>query len=233
MGKFLRKEMLMQLRHEVKCEISRADALVLENRLRVLMKCDGHAEGGAYKIRSLYFDTPGDKALADKTNGAYYREKYRIRVYNSDSSFIRLERKVKIDSLGYKESAELTEDECRAVIRGDVEWMKNSGNEVVRAFYTKIKNELLSPKVIVDYTRRPFVFPAGNVRVTIDSDVRTALKNTDMLDFDCVTVPVKDARNILEVKWDNFLPDIIRQAIALDSRQNGAYSKYASSRMYE
>lgn len=40
MGKFLRKEMLMQLRHEVKCEISRADALVLENRLRVLMKCD-------------------------------------------------------------------------------------------------------------------------------------------------------------------------------------------------
>lgn len=84
---------------------------------------------------------------------------------------------------------------------------------------------------IVDYTREPFIYPAGNVRVTLDYNIRSGMRCTDFLRPDCVTVPVSDSI-ILEVKWDGFLPDIIRDAVALSDRNEGAFSKYAACRIY-
>lgn len=223
----------MQFRHEVKHEITGADRLLLQTRLRAVMKPDGHAVHGSYEIRSLYFDTDGDKALREKLDGISAREKYRIRLYNHDTSQIHLERKVKSGGLGYKESADLTAAQAAAIAAGDVEWMAHSTDGVILGFYTKIKNEGLRAKTIVDYTREPFVFAPGNVRVTLDYNLRTGRRCTDFLDPDCVTIPAGGAAAILEVKWDSFLPDVIRYAVALDSRQAAAYSKYAVCRMYD
>ena len=203
----------MQFRHEVKHEISCHDMLVLRQRLRAVMKPDAHATGGQYAIRSLYFDNLDDKALREKLDGVNIREKYRIRLYNNDPSVIHLERKFKWGGLGYKDSAVLTPEQAQAIVRGDAGWMAASADEVILGFYTRIRNEGLAAKVIVDYTREPFVFGPGNVRVTLDYDIRTALRCTDFLNPGCVTVPVPDSPCILEVKWDNYLPDIIRDAV--------------------
>ena len=197
------------------------------------MKPDSHAQDGKYHIRSLYFDNIDDKALREKLDGVNVREKYRIRLYNHDHSFIRLERKFKHGGLGYKSSAPLTKEEAEAIANGDVAWMAQSDNEVILDFYAKIRNQGLRPSVIVDYTREPFVYSAGNVRVTLDYDIRTSLRCTDFLNPDCITIPIKDSSSILEVKWDNYLPDVIRNAIQLDSRHSTAFSKYAACRMYE
>ena len=223
----------MQLRHEVKHEISDADMLVMRQRLRAVMKPDSHAINGKYLIRSLYFDNLDDKALREKLDGVNVREKYRIRLYNFDASVIHLERKFKQGGLGYKTSASLTPEQAQAIADGDFEWMASSRNEVILGFYARIKNQGLRPKVIVDYTREPFVFHAGNVRVTLDYNIRTALRCTDFLNPDCVTVPIKDSPCILEVKWDNYLPDVIRNAVQLDCRHDAAFSKYAACRMYD
>ena len=224
---------MQQFRHEVKHEISRTDMLILRPRLRAVMKPDSHAVDGKYEIRSLYFDNLDDKALREKLEGVNIREKYRIRLYNHNSAVIHLERKFKHGGLGYKDSADLTAEQAQAIADGDVDWMADSDNEVILGFYTRIRNEGLKAKVIVDYTREPFVFGPGNVRVTLDYDIRTGLGCTDFLNPDCVTVPVKDSPCILEVKWDGFLPDVIRDIVQLDSRQSGAYSKYAACRMYD
>lgn len=223
----------MQFRHEIKHEISNHDMLILRQRLRTVMKHDSHAENGKYEIRSLYFDNLYDKALREKLDGVNIREKYRIRLYNNDTSLIHLERKFKHGGLGYKDSATLTPEQAKAIAEGDTEWMAHSSNEVILGFYTRIKNEGLAAKVIVDYTREPFVFEPGNVRVTLDYDIRSGLKCTDFLKPDCVTVPIKDSPCILEVKWDNFLPDVIRDAVQLDGRHSSAFSKYAACRMYD
>ena len=116
---------------------------------------------------------------------------------------------------------------------GDIGWMKDCGRPLVQELYTKMRGQGLRPKTIVDYTREPFVFAPGNVRVTLDYDLRTGLGCTDFLNPDCVTVPVDDAPIILEVKWDAFLPDIIRDAVQLDSRHAAAFSKYAACRIYD
>lgn len=223
----------MQFRHEVKHEISNSDMLILRQRLRAVMSPDRYAINGQYEIRSLYFDTPDDKALREKLNGVGIREKYRIRLYNHNPSVIHLERKFKQNGLGYKNVTALTETQVRAITSGDIGWMANSPDEVLRGFYSRIRNEVLSPKVIVDYTREPFVFAPGNVRVTLDYHIRTALRCTDFLNPDCITIPVPESPCILEVKWDTFLPDVIRDAVQLGDRHATAYSKYAACRMYD
>ena len=222
----------MQFRHEVKHEISNHDMLILRQRLRAVMKQDTHAVMGRYEIRSLYFDNPEDKALREKLDGVHVREKYRIRLYNNDSSTIRLERKFKYGNLGYKASVNLTPRQAQAIANGDLEWMSRSTDEVILGFYTRIRNEGLKATVIVDYIREPFVFVPGNVRVTLDYGIRTAMSCTDFLNPDCVTVPIMGSPCILEVKWDNYLPDIIRNAIQLEGRHSAAFSKYAASRIY-
>lgn len=223
----------MQFRHEVKHEIGNSDMLILRQRLRAVMHPDPHAINGQYMIRSLYFDTPDDKALREKLDGVSIREKYRIRFYNHDPAVIHLERKFKHGGLGCKSSAALTEAQAKAIACGDTAWMANSTNEVILGFYSRIRNEGLAPKVIVDYTREPFVFAPGNVRVTLDFNIRTALRSTDLFNPSCTTIPVPDSPCILEVKWDNFLPDVIRNAVQLEDRHSTAYSKYAACRMYD
>ena len=223
----------MKYRHEVKCEISEFDFCVLRQRLRAVMHPDPYARDGVYKIRSLYFDTLEDKALREKLDGVAIREKWRIRYYNGDTSVIKLERKLKDNSLGNKQSTRLTREQAEKIVSGDIDWMAKSEDGILLVFYSRLKSEGLRPRTIVDYTREPFVFSAGNVRVTLDYGIRTGLGGTDFLSPDCPTVPISPSPIIMEVKWDEFLPDIIRNVVQLDSRRSGAFSKYASSRMYD
>lgn len=223
----------MNYRHEWKHEINLSDMITLRHRLGAVMQRDRYAAEGKYLIRSLYFDTPADKALREKLDGVNNREKFRLRYYNHDTSLIRLEKKSKRNGLCSKETANLTETEARAIIAEDWEWMKGSDQPLVRELYSKIQSQGLRPKTIVDYVREPFVYAPGNVRVTLDYDIRTGLRSTDFLNPDCVTVPVGDHPIILEVKWDAFLPDIIRDIVQLEGRHTGTFSKYAICRIYD
>ena len=221
----------MDFRHEVKHEINLSDMYEIRQRLRAVTYPDPHAIDGKYLIRSLYFDNLYDKALMEKVNGLSRREKFRIRYYNGDTSVIHLEKKSKFDHLGNKISAPLSMDEAQSIVDGNIDWMADSKYPVVKELYTKMKIQGLRGKTIVDYTREPFIFPAGNVRVTLDYNIRSGMFCTDFLNPDCVTVPVSDSI-ILEVKWDGFLPDIIRDVVALDDRREGAFSKYETCRIY-
>ena len=223
----------MQLRHEWKHEISYLDMLLIRQRLKAVAKVDSNAVNGKYQIRSLYFDTLSDKALREKLNGVSRREKFRIRYYNGDTSLIHLEKKVKIAGLGTKFSANLTKEQAQAIVDGNLDWMKDDSQELVRELYVKMKNDGLRPKTIVDYEREPFTFSAGNVRVTLDYNIRTGLGCTDFLNTECITVPIAESPIILEVKWDNFLPSVIQDVVQLENRQTKAFSKYAVCRMYD
>ena len=222
----------MDFRHEWKHELNRSDMLAIRQRLRAVAKPDPHAEDGKYFIRSLYFDDPTDKALREKIDGVNCREKFRIRYYNGDTSFINLEKKSKRNGLGAKDIAPLSAAEAQAIVDGDLDWMLTADRPLVRELYSKMRAGTLRPKTIVDYTREPFVYAPGNVRVTLDYDIRTGLGCTDFLNPDCITVPAGDAPILLEVKWDEFLPDIIRHAVQLPGRRVSAFSKYAQCRIY-
>ncbi len=222
----------MNYRHEWKHEISWSDLLSLRQRLQAVTAPDPYAVDGKYKIRSLYFDTATDQALREKLDGVSRREKFRIRCYNDDFRTIRLEKKSRLGSLGNKQSAPLTAPMVQALVDGRLDWMSSHPQQLLRELYVRMQVQGLRPKTIVEYVREPFVYTPGNVRVTLDYDLRTGNRCLDFLNPACVTVPAGDAPIILEVKWDNFLPDIIRDAVQLPGRHVTAFSKYAQCRVY-
>ncbi len=245
----------MQYRHEWKHEINRSDMLAIRQRLRAVAEPDPYAIDGKTRIRSLYFDNAADKALREKVDGVNMREKFRIRYYNGDTSYIKLEKKSKNNGLGTKYAARITAEEAQALVDGDLSWMQaeldkppvpdalpgglpsqKAGQyrrELVAELYSKMRGQGLRPRTIVDYTREPYVYAPGNVRVTFDYDIRTGLGCTDLLNWDCPTVPAGDAGIILEVKWDNYLPEVIRSCVATPGRRVSAFSKYAQCRIYD
>ena len=222
----------LKFRHEMKHIITPADRLILRQRLNAVATPDPHAKDGVYEIRSLYFDNINDKALTEKVNGINRREKFRIRYYNGDTGFIHLEKKSKIVNLCNKQSARITAEEAQRIVDNDLGWMMESDRPLGRELYTKMRGQGLKPKTIVDYTRDPYIFGPGNVRVTLDYNIRTGMGCTDFLNPKCVTVPAGDPVVILAVKWDEYLPDIIRDIIQLKNRRTGGFSKYAACRIY-
>ena len=168
------------LRHELKYYLNKADYLIIKNRLSTIAGPDEHTDfNGSYRIRSLYFETPDDKALLEKLYGVNEREKFRIRYYNNDTSFIRLEKKTKINNLTNKISAPITKDECEKLIAGDTEWMRESKNALILEQYAKMKYELLRPKTLVDYMREPFVYPPPEM-YSEGEMISVALRDPDM-----------------------------------------------------
>ena len=222
----------IRYRHEWKHEISYSDLLSIRIRLRAVAEPDPHAKDGKYLVRSLYFDNLSDKALREKVDGVNMREKFRMRYYDRNISLIHLEKKSKRNGLGTKHSARISASEAQSIVDGRLDWMMESGRPLVQELYCKMRYQGLRPKTIVDYTREPFVYRPGNVRVTFDYNIRTGLGGTDFLDPGCLMVPAGDAPIILEVKWDEFLPSIIRDCVQTPGRRETAFSKYAQCRIY-
>lgn len=222
----------MDYRNECKHFINYADFLALRMRLDALMPRDPHAgpEGG-YFVRSLYFDDLEDTALLEKLNGVNAREKFRIRYYDGDLSRIRLEKKSKRCGLSAKRASELKKEDVLRILAGDTAWMAALGDPLLVEFYAKLNCGLL-PRAVVDYTRYAYCYGAGNVRVTLDCDIRTGLEPWRFLEADCLSAPLPENTALLEVKWGAFLPAFIRDAVQLGARRTEAFSKYAACRVY-
>lgn len=221
----------MNYRHEYKHEVNTSDMMAVRHRLRAVAEPDEHAADGRYFIRSLYFDNCSDKVLREKIDGVNHREKFRIRYYNHDISLLHLEKKSRQNGLSTKSFTSLTAEEAQLIAQNQIDFMRLSDRPLVQELYCKMRSQGLFAKTIVDYTREAFVYAPGNVRVTLDYNIRTALCCTDFLNSGCVTVPIP-VECILEVKWDNFLPSVIRDAVQLTGRHSSSFSKYAACRIY-
>ena len=224
----------LKFRHEKKHYINISDYYSIRNRLKCIAKTDKFAgNDGAYKIRSLYFDNPDNKALIEKLESLNNREKFRIRFYNDDPSFIKLEKKSKSNGLCLKKSAKLTREQCERLLGNDIAWLADTDNELLVELYAKMKHQLLKPKTVVDYSREAYIYGPGNVRITIDRNIRSGLFSQDFFNPNLPTVSIISGGYIvLEVKFDEFLPEIIQDIIQTNQRRSTAISKYAACRFY-
>ena len=224
-------------RHELKYVISEAEHAILASRLRAALHPDENAggSGGEYVIRSLYFDDPWDTAVTEKSDGVGSRDKFRIRIYNMSDRTIKLERKHKEGAYIKKDSLSLTRGECDRIIAGDIRCLFDRPEPAAKTFYGIFRTRNLKPKVLVDYTREPYVFPAEDVRITFDKNIRTGMRSTALFDPDVPTYPVWDLRNcmILEVKFNRSLPEFCRSIVQMAASQHTAASKYIYCRQYD
>ena len=223
-----------KFRHELKHSINAADDRDLVFRLgKIFFHDENTKEDGTYRVSSLYFDTPFDKALRQKIDGVNCREKFRIRYYEDNTSFIRLEKKLKMNGLCGKYSTKLTKEQVEQILDNNIDFLLDSGNPLLIEFYSKLKGQLLRPRTIVTYEREAFLYEPGNVRITIDRKLHTSSDCRNFLNPELYHIDVSDDVSILEVKYDEFLPEIVRLAVQIPNRQASAFSKYAVCRRYD
>ena len=224
----------LKYRHELKYVISAAQIPLLKSRIAALMKPDPHAGAdGIYSIRSLYFDDYNNRCYYENENGTDPREKFRIRIYNHSTDRITLECKRKEKGKTHKASCPLTLEQAELLIRGKALTQENTLPPLLGKLILQMQTNGLRPVVIVEYERIPYVYKNGNVRVTFDTQIASS---TNVTDFFAERLPKRPimpvGQHLLEVKFDEFLPDFIYRSLNLGTLQQTAYSKYYLCRKY-
>lgn len=224
----------MKYRHEYKYVCNSMQSIVLKTRASGIMKRDIHAgANGYYRIRSLYFDDMEDTCYYENESGVGERDKYRIRIYNGDISRISLEKKSKNREMTLKTACRINEEICRKLMKGEKNIIDSNMTYVQKKLLLEMQLKNMSPKVIVEYVRYPFVNQNGNVRVTFDEAISSSNDIGCFLEKEIILRPILEkGQGILEVKWDEFLPDYIKKIMELDSLRWNSFSKYYLCRKY-
>lgn len=208
--------------------------LCIRNQIEHIMQPDSNVGAdGTYTIRSLYFDDYNNRCFYENVNGTDPREKFRIRIYNADVSCIKLELKQKKRGKTKKLSCRLTEELCRMAMRGEELPIDAIDSPVYRKFCLQQSMRLLRPKVIVEYDRVPFVYYDGNVRVTFDLHIRSSDSVESFLDKEIPSrLIMGNNQHLLEVKFDEYIPDFLYQTVQIEKLQQTTFSKYYMCRKY-
>ncbi len=224
----------IKYRHELKYQVTDGEIQMLKMRIQHLLPLDSHvAQTGSYRIRSLYFDDYDDRCMKENENGTDPREKFRIRIYNGSAAKISLECKRKERGKTHKTSCPLTVEQTRLLMAGKV--LPDIGQQppLLRKLTLQMMTRQMRPKVIVEYDRIPYVYKNGNVRITLDTNITSSSAVETFLD-PCISgrpvLPV--GQQLLEVKYDEYLPDFIYRSLMLPNLRQTAFSKYYICRKY-
>lgn len=224
---------MKRFRHELKFYITEQDYGWMREKIGLLLPQDQYSiDERGYLIRSLYFDNVHDHDLIQKNNGIFRRKKFRIRTYNDSDSVIRLEKKSRQGEYILKSSAAITRVEYEQLLARDYAFLKEKDDPLYHEFYYYLTSYVMEPRVIVDYKREAYVGPMSNIRITFDKELSFVTNTVDLFETDSVSEEVLEyPKTILEVKYDEFLPDYIRQVLQLDAHNRSAISKYVHCRM--
>tara|TARA_B100000989_G_scaffold140104_1_gene104211 strand:- start:72 stop:794 length:723 start_codon:yes stop_codon:yes gene_type:complete len=198
---------------------------------KVMLEDKNNKAAGGYKITSLYFDTLDDLDFKQKLDGIIYREKYRIRIYDSDKLFGKFEVKRKLNQVIEKISIELSESDIQNIISGNYSILKKYPDLAYVAY--RMKYKIYKPKTIVEYLRQAYYLPINNIRVTVDSNLssygfKNEFSNIQSLKSNKIQ---KLGYEILEVKFNGSLPSSISEMLSAFPIRQSAISKYALSRV--
>lgn len=218
-------------RSEWKYYISLAEYYYLRDMLQNIMTPDPNmGERGEYYIRSLYFDSVDNIDHVSKMAGIKNRKKIRLRIYGTDTDKVKLEVKNRFNSYMLKESLTITRDAALEMIDGNFGVLDDYDRNVARKVKNIMSDNLYSPKVIVDYEREAFVYPEHNVRVTFDKNLRAAFSER-LFDPELGMTPIiREPLMVLEVKYDQMLPEYIKNVISTARILNSSVSKYCMAR---
>lgn len=223
----------MDCRHELKFLITDVQLEQLNARIEHLCRPDkNQKDADGYTITSLYFDTPYDRLLQESLDGVDRRHKYRLRCYDRDPSLVKLERKSKFHGMTAKLAVTATQKEWLLLRQGDCPRLQPDHVQEKQELLCQMQMYGLLPKTIVEYHRKAFVYPLGNVRITFDRNICASRDVNAFGSSTYHTVPLLGAGvHILEVKYDNLLPGFIRDALQTECLQRTSYSKYVQSRL--
>ena len=230
----------MEFRNEWKTIISRADVMTIDHRLSAVTMQDFHASSGYYVVHCLYFgDIYDNMPEINKAGSGKNSSVFRIRYYDDNLSYIKLEKKYESNGTSVIEDCEVTKEFVEVILNGNFseivrDPMGRTGDELdplIQEFYWNVIGKGMRPAVSVSYYRKPYLYSYGKVRVTIDYNFRSDRDVSGFLDPISYEDTESDNRYYLKVKWGNYLPEVIKSAVTLSNRRNPAYYLYDSVRL--
>lgn len=226
---------MSDMRHEDKYICSDKQLRLIEERIRTVMVPDENQDGDSYRIRSLYFDTADDRFYQESLNGVERRRKYRIRFYNHNDDFVRLERKDTVGRLKKKYSTAVDKNFVKTIIEDgsfpEIDRTREDDEGLFTELYAMNRTEGLRPVTVVDYFRTAYTYPAGNIRITLDRDISCTHRTEEFFDGHALMYPVMPyGKHVLEIKYDSILPGFIISMLDIGSLERISFSKYANSR---
>ena len=219
-------------RHEYKYILSQAQILMEDAKINTIAELDSYVgEQGYYNIRSLYFDDYENSCFMANENGIDNREKYRIRIYNGAKERL----KQKCHGMTLKRNCGISLQQCEMLMAGRVPSDIKEDQQVLWKLAYLMETRLMMPKIIVDYDRIPYVYRPGdaNVRITFDKNIKSINDTNSFLDLKVGgrgILPVGSA--LMEVKFDDFIPDEIYSLLQLNGLQVSTFSKYYLCRKF-
>ena len=229
-GKSLEKK----YRHEYKYLSPEYILSYLQKRVGMVLQLDPHTgDAKQYSIRSIYFDDMYNTCYRENENGTDPREKFRIRIYNGSTEHIKLELKQKEKTKCFKYSAPLSFEQCKTIMQGKIPQYDSTTPFLVKKLIARMKLVQLRPVCIVSYERVPYIWTAGNVRITFDRNIRSSSDINEFFSKELPARPVLESGiNMVEVKFDELLPDFIYELLQSSRLVQTAFSKYYLCRRY-
>lgn len=216
-----------EFRSEHKFICTQGQLEIIKARLSPMLRQDANQNGACYRIRSLYFDDADDTAFFGNDAGTDARRKFRLRVYENTRDGARLEIKHKLRGGTKKDSCFVSAALCESLLRGEAPAWREDLAQPLKELFQEMRLGGLTPKIIVEYERSAFVCAAGNVRVTLDRNIAYSCETTRFLEDSIPLVPVLPAGlNLLEVKYDAFIPDYILQLLETGDLTRTTFSKF-------
>lgn len=205
------------------------------------MKLDPNVQNNLnYEVRSLYFDSNFRHSLLEKRDGIGIRRKLRIRYYpdyhKGDQEYVFIEIKKKINDNVAKSRVYVPLEKSLSIL--------DNNHPEAKAFYktasTQDKNTLkeiwflykkfnLKPVCIVSYKRQPFLSKVEkSFRLTFDRNVMVRNYNFDLHFGGGPKLIVPRSICIMEVKFNNFIPNWAIKIIHKNDCIQYKISKYAA-----
>lgn len=218
-------------RKENKYLLRTSEFVQLKKSLELVLQPDYNGKSGCYQVRSLYFDSLYDNDYYDNVDGVLEKRKIRLRVYPPRFEKVRLEWKCKEGSDGIKYDLWLTKEEARQMIRGDFSFLRCKMDALSQAIYVRLMCGAYRPKTLVQYEREAYGYGVSDVRITFDTYIKGTLTGYGLFDENPMFIPLLDyGYGILEIKYNDFLPDIIKRLTGKIDRLQIANSKYIQAR---
>lgn len=219
-------------RKEIKYILPLETLSALSGKLDMLLDRDRNGREGVYMVRSQYYDSIWDRDLRDNLDGLMEKRKIRLRIYSPADQTAKLEFKCKSGPDGEKLSLIVSRREALEMEAGRLGWLLEREEPLASSLYARMSGSAYVPKTIVEYRRLAYASPVSNLRITMDAQLRGTIYPYGLFDEHPQYVPLlEEDLGILEVKYDRFLPEHIRQTLRAIDHMAESNSKYTRARL--
>lgn len=226
-GKFTMSDQMIFKRYEIKYLLTKEQFNIVRNAMNQYMCPDPHGKSTIY---SLYFDTP-DFILARRCmEHPDYKEKLRLRSYNTASpdTIVFLELKKKYDSVVYKRRISLTQQAAVNYLTNKIP-IKDSQITREIDYFLQLYHDI-QPAILLTYERQAFYSKNDHdFRITFDENILWRTHDMSLESKPYGSSLLSENQVLMEVKTANAIPLWLVRVFSENHIYKASFSKYRTA----